>query len=336
MVLPPIDVTGGLVRGLLDRGFGGAAGRVLSVLTGNVLEGVVKQRLNELETEARRLDEAGERLQPDNPVLATFLRDFQGVLAQNGRAISGAAGDIQASGVQVAGQTARQLALPGLSDAELATIGIRWNTPDPEAVNLLVNYADSAAWADELAKYGPSVLDVVNNQAILGIFNGWNPVKTAELIREAAEGLSISQAENLMRTLQLTSYRSSSAIHSGANADIITRRIRVAVLDDRTCMSCIALHGSELRPGQRVDDHHRGRCDALDEVVGFPRTVQSGEEWFASQPEERQLIIAGPGKLEALRSGRATMRDFVHEYEDPVFGRMVREGSLKEFGIVRG
>jgi hypothetical protein len=332
-MLPPIETTGGLVRGLLNRGFTGSAGRVLAVLAENTLSGTVQQRLKDLEVEARRLDEAGERLQPDNAVLATFWRDYDSVLRKNAQAITVAASDIQASGVQVAGEAARQLALPGLSDADLDVIGIRWNKPDPEAVNLLVNYADHPAWAAELAKYGDDALSIAQNQAVLGIVNGWNPIRTAYVIRDAVEGYSLSQAENLMRTLQLTSYRSASAIQSAANSDIITRRIRVAVLDDRTCMSCIALHGTELKPGERVDDHHRGRCTALDEVIGFPRQVQSGEDWFNSLPEERQLIIAGPGKLEAIQSGRARLRDFVHVYEDPVFGRMVREGSLKALNL---
>lgn len=330
MVLPPTGTAGGLVRELLDRGFTGSAGRVLAVLAENTLDGPVQRRLKDLEIEAQRLTEAGERLQPDNAVLQTFWRDYAAALKQNARAIQDAAADIQASGVQVAGESARQLSLPGLSDDDLDVIGIRWNKPDPEAVNLLVNYVDNPAWAAELAKYGDDALNIAQNQAVLGIVNGWNPRRTAYAIRDSVEGYSLSQAENLMRTLQLTSYRTASALQSAANADILTRRIRVAVLDDRTCMSCIALHGTELKPGERVDDHHRGRCTSLDEVIGFPIQVQSGEGWFNSLPEERQLAIAGPGKLEALQSGKARLRDFVHVYEDSVFGRMVREGSLRD------
>lgn len=332
MVLP-IDVTGGLVSGLLNSGFDQTAGRVLGVVFGSISSGVVAQRLAELETEAARLAEQGQQMQADNPVLRTLLADLRGVLDDNERTIADAASDIQLSGIEVAGQTARQLALPGFTDADLDVIGIRWNVPDPAAVNALVGYVDSEAWADALKQYSDDVLEVVANQAILGIVNGQNPIATARAIRDAVEKYSLSAAENLMRTVQLTSYRTASAAQSAANADIITRRIRVAVLDDRTCLSCIALHGSELRPGERVDDHHRGRCTALDEVVGFPITIQSGEDWFNGLPEDRQLGIAGPGKLEVLRSGRATLRDFVHEYEDPVFGRMLREGSLKGLNL---
>jgi hypothetical protein len=133
-----------------------------------------------------------------------------------------------------------------------------------------------------------------------------------------------------MRTLHLQSYRGATALNQTANSDIITKQTRVAVLDDRTCLSCIALHGTELRVGERVDDHHRGRCTSLTDVVGLPpKNIPSGADWFNGLPEARQRIIAGHANLEALKAGAVTLGDFVQPYQDEAFGTMVGEASLK-------
>lgn len=333
MGVPATNTIGGVVGGLLERGYSDSAGRVLAAVTGSTLDDVVKLRLDQLEEEARRLDEAGLKLEADNPVLRALMADLDPVMRQNARLLDNAAGEVQANGIDVAAQATRQLALPGLSDAALQEVGVFWNVPDPEAVNRVIGYVDSTAWAQQIGKYPQEVMDVINNQAIRGIAEGWNPLKTVRAIRDMTENTPVVHANTLMRTLHLTTFREGSAINQLANSDILTAQIRIAVLDDRTCMSCIALHGTRMAVGERVDDHHRGRCTSITEVVGFPREVSSGEEWFNSLSEERQLTIAGPGKLELLQSGKATLRDFVEEYTDPVFGRMFREASIKSLGL---
>ena len=56
--------------------------------------------------------------------------------------------------------------------------------------------------------------------------------------------------------------------------------------------------------------------------------MQSGEEWFEAQPEDRQRLIAGHANFEAMQAGVVRLRDFPERYDDPVFGEMVREASL--------
>ena len=319
------------IQSLLDRGYTQTSGRVVNAIVAstNADGSLIQKRLSELDDEAVRLREAGEKLAPDNAYVRALLADLEPVLSTNGRRIDGVSGDLQTQGADAAGTITRQLALPGMSDAQLRAVGIAWNRPDPEAVNRLVGYVDSPAWASELGRYPQLVLDVVNNQAIMGIAQGWNPLKTARAIRQMSEGLPAAQANTLMRTLHLQSYRSATAIHQQANADILEGQIRIAALDDRTCMACIALHGTALPLGARVNDHHNGRCTSVAIVRGRPRSITTGEQWFDSLPRERKLTIAGPGKLEAIETGRAQMRDFVQPYDDDVFGEMIREASLK-------
>ncbi|MEM6280580.1 MAG: hypothetical protein AAF787_00185 [Chloroflexota bacterium] len=322
-----------LVDDLLDRGYDTATRTLIDALSRSVSGGRVARRLGELDNEVVRLTLEGERLQPDNPVLVALLGDLESELREAATAMRRQSSDLQARAAVASERLTRELALPGLSNAQLVSIGIQWNTPDAEAVNALIGYVGSFQWDAELARFPGLIVGTVRNQAIRGIVSGWSPERAAREIRRVTQGLAPAQANNLMRTLYLQSYRRGAAIHQQANADILEGQIRVGVLDNRTCLACIALHGTRLPVGEVVVDHHQGRCTSIPIVRGRRRNIQTGEQWFNNlSPAEKQNMAAfrrSPGKLEALNSGRATLQDFVVRYEDSVFGEMVREGSLR-------
>ena len=78
-----------------------------------------------------------------------------------------------------------------------------------------------------------------------------------------------------------------------------------------------------------MNDHHRGRCTSVVQVVGRSLSVVTGEQWFAAQSPERQRLIAGEANYNALQAGAVRLGDFPQEYEDDVFGTMLREASLQ-------
>lgn len=322
-----------LISGLLDRGYEEAARQTLNRIGASLSSGRVAARLAEMDEEVLRLVLEGERLTPDNPVMVALLGDLERELRRGAAMIDAASGEIVAQGVQSAGQITRELALPGMGDEALARLGMRWNTPDPEAVNALVDLTGTFEWDDALAGFPGQILETVNNQALRGMVEGWSPVKTAREIRRVATGLAPHQANNIMRTLQLQSYRRATAIHQQANSDILESIIRVAVLDSRTCLACIALHGEELPVGTVVMDHHQGRCTSIGRVRGRERSIPTGEEWLDSLTDaEMEGLLAfqrSPGALEAIRSGKADLQDFVQRYDDAVFGDMVRQGGIR-------
>lgn len=327
-----------LIAGLLDRGYTASVQPVLNAIGQTTNSGLIQQRLAELNAEAARLTEAGLKMQPDNPVLRALLADMETTMRVNARLADTAAAPVQQSAIQAAGTIQRQLALPGMTDTQLRAIGLVWNRPNPEAVARLVGYAQSDAWAAAMQKYGDDVLNIISNQAIRGISLGWNPLRTAQEVTRLTQSLPQYQANNLLRTLQLTSYRDATAAHQNANLDIAQQVVRIAALDTRTCLSCVAQHGDVIwdsetgGPVPRVEDHHSGRCTSVMIVKGRPHNIQSGEDWFNSLSPERQQqqnsFANSPGKFEAFQSGKATLRDFVHRYNDPTFGAMRREASL--------
>lgn len=323
-----------LLAGLLDRSYEQATRQTLRAVTSNLTSGVVAQRLDELDAEAARLAAAGQRLTPGNPVLRALLADLDPVLTRAANRADGAATDVQAAGQSAARDLTRQLAIGGIDDATLAALGITWNTPDPEAIAALVDYVSSDAFAAEVGRIAPRALDQVQNIATRGLVNGWGPLRIARAVRASVEGFTPAQINNLLRTLQLSSYRRATAAHQNANRDILTEIVRVAVLDQRTCFACIALHGERLPVGTVIQDHHQGRCTSVALVRGRPRNILTGPEWFDQlSPAQQQNLAAAqrsPGKLEALRAGRATLQDFVQPYTDDIFGQMIREGALRD------
>lgn len=325
----PAGTIGELVGGMLDGGYDRAANATLQAVAAISNSPLIAQRLDELDAEAARLLAAGERLGPDNAVLRALVADLEPLLTRAAVQLDNSAADLTGAASNLAGSATRQLALPGMTDAEIARIGLRWNVPDPVTVARLVDYADRPAWDAEIDKYPSLTIDMMRNQAVRGMVEGWSPLRVAAAIRRQAVALPVAQARTLTRTLYLESFRSATVAHQIANADILTDQIRIGTLDERVCLCCLALHGTRLPIGEKIQDHHAGRCTSIAVVTGRDRNVITGEDWYNGMTDEQQQIIAGPGAWEALKSGKARLRDFVQAYDDPVFGDMVRQAGVE-------
>lgn len=319
-----------LVRKLLDRGYENASRVMIEAIASEFNSGVMATRLNQLDAEAERLAMSGEKLTADNPVLRATLADLDTALRQSARHINQAADGVQQNGMEAAGTLTRELALPGISDQSLRNIGVQWNTPDLESLLAAFDFTRTGAWKAELNKYQQGVGDVARNIALRGIAEGRGPIRIARDLKQTITTLPIAKANNLARTLQLASYRTATAANQVVNSAILEGAIRIAVLDSRTCMSCVALHGKRLKVGEIVRDHHQGRCTCISLVKNRPRSIQSGEVWFRTQTEEIQRQMMGDTAYEEWRRGKFQLADYPQPYKDDVFGEMIRAKSLKE------
>lgn len=314
-----------LVGQLLDKSYNAAASVVVAAINGVTNN----PRIQGVLALISQLAGTGEQLTPDVPAVRLLRAELMDQLGAIRPLLNNAAGNLQNSGLQAGSTLARQLSLPGFTDDALAKIGVAWKTPDPEAVARLIDYATSDAWLNELKRFSKNVTDDALGVVTRGMINGWNPSKTARALSDAVEGMPLHRAANLMRTLQLTSSRKALTSYHMANADIFSHKIRVATLDGRTCMSCIALHGTTLKLDEDIADHHGGRCTAIAVIKGVPRTIQTGEDWFNKLTPERQRQQMGGAAFAAWKDDAVRLKDFVHPYDDAVFGPMVRESSLK-------
>ncbi len=352
------------VNDALDIGYAKTASTMLSSISKLTAAQTsrVQRSLSELDDEATRLDGLGERLEPDNAYLEKALTVLAIAFVAAGVLINDHSKSIQESGqalgpVAVTAKLFSQIMsttgnpvmpdkLPGYVK-KLASLGVDWNAPT--ALDFATEYVNTTAWAARMSKWGTGYGELIKQTVLEGIQKGWGPKYTAGKLRQYAENMPKSAAENLTRTLQLTSYRDASLAMEMMNGAFIIEKVRIATLDQRTCLACVALHGTVLQKGERIDDHYRGRCSEFYRVPGgdlFPSTMQSdstpghrrfvpwqnGEDWFASLPSARQALqrsmAATPAKLRAYQAGHS-LSEFIGDYTDDLFGHQVVEQSLK-------
>lgn len=318
-----------LLQRVLDTAYRAEAAAVLRAIMRNSTGGTMARRLAQLVEEADRLAQRGDRLDPSNPYVRALGADFEEAMRVNAALVDGAAPMMQQLGIGAAAALSLQLALPGFTPETLASMGVRWQVPDPDVIARVAQYANSAAWAHKLERYGQGVARMVADIAVRGVSQSWGPLRTARAMQQAVQTLPASYANQLMRTLQLTTYRDADVAHRLANANILAYQIRIATLDDRTCMACVAQHGEELPLDARIDDHWSGRCTSITVLKGRPAPViERGEAWFSRQPSARQEAMMGGGAYDAWQAGALQLGDLVHEHHDDLFGRMITEASL--------
>lgn len=326
----------------------------------------MQRALSSLDAEAERLEAEAARLEADSAeieralfVLAAAFSAASALILANDNAIqaSGQAIAVPAVTAKVFTQIANLFTVGNKNPVDparlpeykkaLDALGVKWNLP--AALDFATNYVDSGAWLLKMEGWGSGYSELARETILDGIRNGWGPKYTAQELRKLCENMPYYAAENLTRTLQLTSYRDASAAMDNINGEFIEYKLRIAKLDDRTCLSCIAKHGTRLEKGERVDDHYRGRCTEFYVVRGgprFPETMQadstpgnrrfvpwqSGEKWFSSLPENRQKRQASftqtPGKWNAFKGG-VPLSEFVGDHQDDVFGHQIIERSLR-------
>lgn len=328
--------------------------------------GELQTALAGLDEEAARLAESGQPMTPDNPVLEKALRATQAVFVAAAALIVADAMKIEDGAQAVAIPAVTAKVFGGLA-LDMIRQGIDpvspramrnyrqvlrgeqadWNAPE-DALDFATRFMETAAWIDRMEGWGVGYSEVIKKTILAGMAKGFGPKQIAADLRRLAENIPRSAAENLTRTLLITAYREAALAMEQINGGYIIEKVRIAKLDSRTCLSCIALHGTVVPRGQRIDDHYRGRCSEFYRLPGgalFPENMQAdsepgkrkyvpwqtGLEWFNSLPKDRQAqqqaFINSPAAWQAFQSGM-TLDQFVAEHNDPVFGRQIIQASL--------
>jgi hypothetical protein len=185
---------------------------------------------------------------------------------------------------------------------------------------------------------GPVTAQAVKDALLEGLALGYNPRKTAAIIRRTL-GQSLTWALRTARTAQLWAYRESSRASYIANSDIVTGWIWYAELGPRTCMACIAQHGTEHPLSEPLNDHHNGRCAMIPITkswaslgfVGIDERppIQTGQDWFAGlSAAEQAAMFPSPAMYNAWQAGAIGWGDLVGSHESPVYGSMLQLPSL--------
>jgi len=237
---------------------------------------------------------------------------------------------------------AQQLVLAGVPGPLQGAVTAAWNRLPAEAVEALMGFLAPGAPLHEalVTQLGPALAKSVGDKLLEGIALGFNPRKVAAIIRREL-GQGLTWALRTARTAQLWAYREATRASYVANQDIVGSWIWHAELGPRTCMACVAQHGTEHPNTETLNDHHNGRCAMIPKTktwaelgfTGIPDTnpkITSGKDWFNGLPEAQQRAMFGNDAMyRAWQDGAIGWDDLVGTHSSPVYGDMIVLPSLK-------
>ena len=153
----------------------------------------------------------------------------------------------------------------------------------------------------------------MRRRLVQGVAAGRSPRETARLmiadVQDAFDG-GLARALTISRTETIDAYRAGAKAHHEANRDVLRGWMWLASLTERTCPSCVAMHGTEHDLDEAGPlDHPQGRCSRMplvrtDLVPGLPQpSVETGPEWLKRQPEGVQRSVLGPRRYDLWARG---------------------------------
>jgi hypothetical protein len=165
----------------------------------------------------------------------------------------------------------------------------------------------------------PGVWERLTQRLIDGTAQGWNPRKTARLMRDDLAG-GLQKALVISRSEQLRVYREVHRSQYEASG-VVKGQKRLTAHDGRVCAACIADEGTVYPLTAILSDHPQGRCTAVPVVRDMPEVEWlSGEDWLRAQDEGTQRGILGGGRFEAWSEGKFELGDVVKHTHDDVWG----------------
>lgn len=228
----------------------------------------------------------------------------------------------------------------GIANLNAGGMGVQFGRPLLEGIQAAVDYVDSPVFQLKLRELSAYHSDKIRDLLLIGQATGTNPRQTARLIAEYfTSRRPLIDADNWARTTQMYAYRQGTRRVYERNG--VREWIWSAALDDRTCMACIAMHGTRHPVTEVLNDHHRGRCAMVPVTptwaeLGFSDgqepQYQTGVDWFNNLSDERKARIMGPQLYEGWKAG---LFDFnpqtvVGTYQNDVFGEMRRRRTNQE------
>lgn len=303
------------IADLLDGNYQVLADPVIQDIQAILNQRSVDDALNRLEAELQRLSDAGKRLEADNKVLLATVAIIEQAIQQLIVPVENVSGDL-VSTAKGAATLIQPLWVTTYDETD-------YPFDDPD-------YDESVdpAFLDGIKELGPMVAAILLQQVAYSRSRGLSTAATMQRLRRIARQLPLASIQRHMRTLYLSSYREAVVEWSKSNKQYIAYRIRVAQLDNRTCIPCIDLHGTKLGPDEGVYDHWFGRCDSIPVMKGTDVFIEPGESWLKRQPIEAQQEIMGKANYAAWADGAVSLSDFTDHYESELYGRMPVQASL--------
>jgi SPP1 gp7 family putative phage head morphogenesis protein len=199
-------------------------------------------------------------------------------------------------------------ALIGESDG--APVAIRLGTFGSRASSALAGFAaDGSPLRELFIERGLEVARRVSDELVAGVAEG-QPARVIAARMRIAFGGDLARSLTIARTETVRAYREASRETYVANAAVLRGWYWQAALDARTCVVCIAMHGTVFPVSARLESHVNCRCVPVPLTTAAP-LPETGPEWFARQEPGLQRQVLGAAKFEAFREGKFELKDLV-------------------------
>jgi len=205
----------------------------------------------------------------------------------------------------------------------------RFNLLPVEAIQAMIGYAGNRTpLLDMLSASYPESVERLTEILIDSTARGINPRQTARSMAEAMSG-NLQRALTISRTEQLRAYRTA-ATQQMRESGVVDGWIWRCALQERTCLACLAMDGTEHSLDEELDDHPNGRCYRQPMVRGLARLdMTSGMAWFETQSAEMQRGMMGDRLYEAYAQGQITFSDLAETRHSEEWGTTVGVRSLE-------
>lgn len=146
-----------------------------------------------------------------------------------------------------------------------------------EAIESLVGFASDGSPLNQLFAELFDYADDITDLFASGLAAGLNPREIAAQLRQAY-GVPLVRALIIARTETLRAYREATWQSYQNNRDIISGWIWISAADRRSCVSCIAMHGSRHRLDEKLDGHPN--CVIAGTMIDSPLILATSKRWF--------------------------------------------------------
>jgi len=218
--------------------------------------------------------------------------------------------------------------LDGFADAEewaeeqgLNPGGVIFSLPDSQ--NILESMMFDVKWES----LGSSIADSLEQRLLFELPGSPFPEQVIEDEVHRALGGGLVWATSMTAMALWSFYRTGNYRYRAASG--IEGWYWKAVLDLKTCPSCVALHGTWHPNSEQLNDHPRGRCVPVPARQGSWTDI-TGADWFKDRSPAEQEQILGGARFRAWQSGDIGVDDFSAESIHPVYGSIRRASSLRE------
>ena len=166
-----------------------------------------------------------------------------------------------------------------------------------EAVETMAGLLSNGSPLNTLLKNEyPEALDGLTDALIHGVARG---ASSGQVAVEMANGLGmgLERAITIASTEMNRTYRS--AITQEYRESNVVTGFRRLVLKAGACMACLFLDGEKFDVASDLDDHPRGHCQAVPEVIGVGAPQwEKGADWFKGLDADEQEEKLGPELFE--------------------------------------